>query len=76
MRKALADGLQGGSSSVDFSFMYRQNGMFSYSGLSKEQVDHLRSEYAIYMPGSGRINVAGLSPKNMDYVVEAIVSVL
>ena len=76
MRKALADGLQGGDSSADFSFMYRQNGMFSYSGLSKEQVDRLRSEYAIYMPGSGRINIAGLSPKNMDYVVEAILSVL
>ena len=75
-RKALADGLKAGGSPVDFSFMYSQNGMFSFSGLSKAQVDRLREEYAIYMPASGRINVAGLSPKNLDYVVEAILAVL
>ena len=76
MRKALAEGLNAGSSSVDFSFMYRQNGMFSYSGLSKTAVDQLREKYAIYMPTNGRLNVAGLSPKNLDYVVEAILAVL
>ncbi len=76
MRKALAEGLNAGGSSVDFSFMYRQNGMFSYSGLSKAAVDQLREEYAIYMPTNGRLNVAGLSPKNLDYVVEAILVVL
>ena len=76
MRKGLADGLKAGGSSVDFSFMYRQNGMFSYSGLSKSQVDRLRSDYATYMPANGRINVAGLSPKNLDYVVQAILAVL
>ena len=76
MRKALAEGLNAGGSSVDFSFMYKQNGMFSYSGLSKDAVDRLREEYAIYMPTNGRLNVAGLSPKNLDYVVEAILAVL
>ena len=76
MRKALAEGLNTGNSSVDFSFMYRQNGMFSYSGLSKTAVDQLREKYAIYMPTNGRLNVAGLSPKNLDYVVEAILAVL
>ena len=76
MRKALAEGLNAGGSSVDFSFMYKQNGMFSYSGLSKAAVDRLREEYAIYMPTNGRLNVAGLSPKNLDYVVEAILAVL
>ena len=76
MRKALAEGLNAGGSSVDFSFMYKQNGMFSYSGLSKDAVDRLRDEYAIYMPTNGRLNVAGLSPKNLDYVVEAILAVL
>ena len=76
MRKALAEGLNAGSSAVDFSFMYKQNGMFSYSGLSKAAVDRLREEYAIYMPTNGRLNVAGLSPKNLDYVVEAILAVL
>ena len=76
MRKALAEGLNAGGSSVDFSFMYKQNGMFSYSGLSKDAVDRLRAEYAIYMPTNGRLNVAGLSPKNLDYIVEAILAVL
>lgn len=76
MRKALAEGLNAGGSSVDFSFMYKQNGMFSYSGLAKDAVDRLREEYAIYMPTNGRLNVAGLSPKNLDYVVEAILAVL
>lgn len=76
MRKALAEGLNAGGSSVDFSFMYKQNGMFSYSGLSKEAVGRLRDEFAIYMPANGRLNVAGLSPKNLDYVVEAILAVL
>jgi aspartate/tyrosine/aromatic aminotransferase len=56
--------------------MYKQNGMFSYSGLSKAAVDRLREEFAIYMPTNGRLNVAGLSPKNLDYVVEAILAVL
>ena len=76
MRKALAEGLNAGGSSVDFSFMHKQNGMFSYSGLSKTAVDQLREEYAIYMPTNGRLNVAGLSPKNLDYVVAAILAVL
>ena len=76
MRQALAEGLNAGGSSVDFSFMYKQNGMFSYSGLSKDAVERLREEYAIYMPTNGRLNVAGLSPKNLDYVVEAILAVL
>ena len=76
MRQALAEGLNAGGSSVDFSFMYKQNGMFSYSGLSKDAVDRLREEFAIYMPTNGRLNVAGLSPKNLDYVVEAILAVL
>ena len=76
MRSALAERLNAGGSSVDFSFMYKQNGMFSYSGLSKDAVDRLREEFAIYMPTNGRLNVAGLSPKNLDYVVEAILAVL
>ena len=76
VREALADRLKASGSPVDFSFMYRQNGMFSYSGLSKAQVDRLREEHAIYMPSSGRINVAGLSSHNLDYVVGAILAVL
>src|SRR5262245_49952902 len=56
----------------DFSFIERQCGMFSYSGLSRETVDRLRGEYSIYIVGSGRICVAALNEKNIDYVCEAI----
>ena len=56
----------------DFSFIERQRGMFSYSGLSRETVDSLRSEYSIYLVRSGRVCVAALNEKNLDYVCEAI----
>ena len=60
----------------DFSFITRQNGMFSFSGLSNEQVKALREKHAIYMVGSGRINVAGITSSNVGRLCEAIVSVL
>jgi len=60
----------------DFSSIIEQRGMFSFSGLTKEQVDRLREEYSIYIVGSGRINVAGMTPSNMDRLCEAIKSVL
>lgn len=59
----------------DFSFIERQRGMFSYSGLSRETVDRLRGEYSIYTVGSGRICVAALNEKNLDYVCEAIAEI-
>jgi aromatic-amino-acid transaminase len=59
----------------DFSFIERQRGMFSYSGLSRETVDWLRGEYGIYIVGSGRVCVAALNEKNLDYVCEAIAKV-
>lgn len=60
----------------DFSFLTDQLGMFSFSGLTREQVDRLRDEHAIYIVGSGRINVAGMTPKNMEPLCEAIAGVL
>lgn len=60
----------------DFSFIEAQNGMFSFSGLTPEQVAQLKEEHGIYIVGSGRINVAGLSSKNMETVCKAIASVL
>jgi len=60
----------------DFSFIERQRGMFSYSGLSRVAVDRLRDEYSIYIVGSGRICVAALNEKNIDYVCEAIAEAL
>lgn len=75
MRKALVSGLIA-KSSRDFSFMSSQRGMFSYSGFHREQALRLREEFGIYMLDSGRINVAGLNSRNIDYVVEAMVAVL
>ncbi|AJQ95292.1 amino acid aminotransferase [Gynuella sunshinyii] len=60
----------------DFSFINQQNGMFSFSGLSKEQVESLKKDFGIYMVGSGRINVAGMTKSNLDYLCESIASVL
>lgn len=60
----------------DYSFMQDQRGMFSFSGLTKDQVESLRERYAIYIVGSGRINVAGLTPANIDYVAESIKAVV
>ena len=53
-----------------------QRGMFSFSGLTKEQVEELREKHAIYIVGSGRINVAGMTEANMGRLCDAIASVL
>jgi len=60
----------------DFSFISRQNGMFSFSGLSKAQVTQLKDEHAVYIVGSGRISVAGMTKDNMPIICKAIASVL
>ena len=60
----------------DFSSIIEQRGMFSFSGLTKEQVEQLREKYSIYIVGSGRINVAGMTPDNMDQLCNAIKTVL
>lgn len=60
----------------DFSFIARQRGMFSYSGLKPEHVKLLRDDYSIYIVGSGRINVAGMSEASMDYFCSAVADVL
>jgi aspartate aminotransferase/aromatic-amino-acid transaminase len=60
----------------DFSFITRQKGMFSYSGLNRAQVDALCEQHGIYVVGSGRINVAAMTRKNMDALCGAIAAVL
>lgn len=60
----------------EFGFIQRQAGMFSYSGLSKAQVDRLREEFAIYALGTGRICVAALNTQNLGYVADAIAKVV
>ena len=76
MRRLLVDTLKNKGVSQDFSFIPRQRGMFSFSGLTEDQVDQLREKYSIYIVRSGRINVAGMNEKNMDRLCEAIKSVL
>jgi aspartate/tyrosine/aromatic aminotransferase len=72
MRRLLADGLKERGVSQDFSFMTRQRGMFSYTGLNDQMVDWLRREKGIYMVGGGRINLAGIAKNNIVYVCESI----
>lgn len=62
--------------SGDYSFISRQNGMFSFSGLSKEQVQRLKDEFAVYIVGSGRISVAGMTKNNMQPLCDALAKVL
>ena len=76
MRSALVESLKTHGASRDFSFVLRQNGMFSYSGLTLEQVDRLREEFHIYAVHTGRICVAALNSRNVDYVAKAITTVL
>lgn len=75
MRRTFVSGLAERDAHKDWSFITRQNGFFSFLGISPEQVQRLLKEYAIHMPSSGRINVAGLNPYNMDYVIEALIAV-
>ncbi|WP_445493953.1 amino acid aminotransferase [Photorhabdus sp. SF281] len=76
MRQLFVNTLQEKGTKQDFSFIINQNGMFSFSGLTKEQVERLRTEFGIYAVSSGRINVAGLTLENMAPLCEAIVTVL
>lgn len=76
MRETLVKKLKEKTSSTDFDFVIRQRGMFSYSGLTKDQVERLRKEFAIYAVDTGRICVAALNSRNIDAVVNAIAKVL
>jgi len=76
MRKLFVEKLREKGVSQDFSFIEKQKGMFSFSGLTKEQVLRLRENYSIYIVNSGRINVAGITTNNIDYLIEAISKVL
>jgi aspartate/tyrosine/aromatic aminotransferase len=60
----------------DIGFLLDQCGMFSYSGLNKMQVDQLRSKHGIYVVGTGRINVAGMSEAKMDQLCAAVAQVI
>ncbi|MDE2606710.1 MAG: aspartate/tyrosine/aromatic aminotransferase [Burkholderiales bacterium] len=76
MRSALVEKLTAKGVKGDFSFITQQVGMFSYSGLSKDQMVRLRNEFGVYGIDSGRICVAALNSKNIDYVTESIAKVV
>ena len=76
MRHRFVELLKEYGAQQDFSFIINQNGMFSFSGLTAEQVDRLKEEFAIYAVRSGRINVAGITEDNIRYLCESIVKVL
>ena len=76
MRQKLVDGLKAAGVQQDMSFMTDQIGMFSYSGLSKDQMVRLRSEFGVYGTDTGRICVAALNSQNVDYVCASIAKVM
>jgi aspartate aminotransferase len=76
MRQLLVNKLEANGVTRDFSFITRQNGMFSFLGISKEQVQRLQDEYSIYIVDSSRVCVAAISPDNVDYLAQSIAEVL
>ena len=76
MRQRLAQGLKARGAARDFSFVTRQRGMFSYTGLTPAQVERLRAEFGIYAVSTGRVCVAALNTKNVEYVCDSIGRVL
>ena len=76
MRQKLVDGLKAAGVKQDMSFITDQIGMFSYSGLSKDQMVRLRTEFGVYGTDTGRMCVAALNSKNVAYVCESIAKVI
>jgi aspartate aminotransferase len=76
MRQLLVDKLAANGVTRDFSFITAQNGMFSFLGIDKDQVQRLQDEFSIYMVGSSRISIAAIAPDNVDYLTQSIARVL
>ena len=76
MRQKLQDVLSAKIPNRDFSYFTKQRGMFSFTGLTAEQVSRLQSEFAVYMVDNGRMCVAGLNNQNVEYVANAMAEVL
>ena len=74
--RALLEEKLSAATGQDFSFIRRENGLFSFLGLSEAQVDRLREEFSIYMVGSSRINVASVNNANVDYLAESVAKIL
>ena len=76
MRAGLVDKLRARGVAQDFSFVAKQRGMFSYTGLGAGQVERLKAEFGIYAVGTGRICLAALNSRNIDYTADAIAAIL
>ena len=76
MRQKLVDGLKAAGVTKDMSFITTQIGMFSYSGLSKDQMVRLRNEFGVYGTDTGRMCVAAINSKNIDHVCKSIAQVI
>jgi aspartate aminotransferase len=76
LRKLLVEKLAARKTRMDFSFVAKERGLFSFLGITKEQVVRLREEFHIYMVESSRINIAGINHGNVDRVADSIAAVL
>jgi aromatic-amino-acid transaminase len=76
MRSGLVDKLRPAACAQDFSFVIKQRGMFSYTGLTAAQVERLKAEFGIYAVSTGRICLAALNTRNIDYTADAIAAVI
>jgi len=76
MGALLRDALKEKAPEHDFSHLVQSNGMFCFLGVTAEQVDKLKRDFGVYMVGSSRINVAGITPDNVDYLATSIAAVL
>jgi len=76
VRQLLVDKLADNGVTRNFDFITEQNGMFSFLGIDKAQVQRLQDEHSIYIVGSSRISLAGISPDNVDYLTQSIAKVL
>ncbi len=76
MRAGLVDKLKARGVAQDFSFVAKQRGMFSYTGLGAGQVERLKAEFGIYAVSTGRICLAALNSRNIDYTADAIAAIL
>lgn len=76
MRQLLVDKLVANGVTRDFSFITQQNGMFSFLGIDKSQVQRLQQEFGVYMVGSSRVSLAAIAPDNVDYLAASIARVL
>jgi aromatic-amino-acid transaminase len=76
IRRQLVEKLQAKVPGADYGFVIKQRGMFSYSGLSKDAVTKLREKFSVYAVDSGRICVAALNSRNVDYVADSIAKVI